>query len=182
MITKANNSLNFLVTIFTFSVSIFFIYYFLENSKIIYLIVSLLVYVLSFLSRKHLKLMGNKSYTEPGLFFMSISLTGYSAYLLNLEPSIINIIKEELVVPSLYALAAFLVLHYVSSFKNNKNKYVITGMIFILAALVFYFEKELTSMLITNEMLINLFLGTPVVYLISILFPIHEVFIKYRIQ
>ena len=103
---KFTRAFDFAVMFFIISGSLYFLYYLLQFNKLIYLLFSLIIYLMSWLIRHYLiKEKNNNRFSELGMFFISMVFLAYSLYIFKIDQQIVNYLPDKLL---LNAGAAFI--------------------------------------------------------------------------
>lgn len=170
-LSRFNRAFDFVTLYFIFSGSLYFLYYIFQFNKLIYLLSSVLIYVVSYFVRRFLiKEKNNSGFTEVGMFFVSMMFLGYTLYLFKIDEQIVNYLPDKLLVNS-GAVFIFLLLMNLLP-KRESEKLSILAILALLAIIIF--RGKLDLIFYTYPWVVSLIIGTPYIYLLSILSGIHK--------
>ena len=157
---------DFAVMFFIISGSLYFLYYLLQFNKLIYLLFSLIIYLMSWLIRHYLiKEKNNNRFSELGMFFISMVFLAYSLYIFKIDQQIANFLPEKLL---LNAGAAFIFLIIMNLLPKRKSKSS-SFLVILVFIILIVFKDRINSLFYANSWLTSLIIGTPYIYLLSIL-------------
>lgn len=101
MNNKFAKAFDFAVLFFIISGGLYFLYYLLQFNKLIYLLFSLAVYLVSFVIRHYLiKENKNNRFSELGMFFISMIFLAYSLHIFKIDEQVANYLPDKLLVNS----------------------------------------------------------------------------------
>jgi len=162
---------DFAVMFFIISGSLYFLYYLLQFNKLIYLLFSLIIYLMSWLIRHYLiKEKNNNRFSELGMFFISMVFLAYSLYIFKIDQQIVNYLPEKLL---LNAGAAFIFLIIMNLLPKRKSKSS-SFLVILVFIILIVFKDLINSLFYANSWLTSLIIGTPYIYLLSILVGTHK--------
>ena len=143
---RFNRAFDFAVLFFIFSGGLYFLYYLLQFNKLIYLLFSVLIYVISFVIRHFLVKGKNKTgFTEVGMFFVSMTFLAYTLYIFKLDQQISEYLPDKPLVNSGTVFIFLLVINLLP-----KGKPARLGILAIFGLLVvFILQGKLDSMFYT---------------------------------
>ncbi len=173
MTNKLNSSLDVAVVFFLICGGAYFLYYILKTNNGTYLLLTFLVYILSFLVRKFITKNKNKQkFSELGICFISLLFTAYTVYFTGFDNNIATYLPENILAGS---GVAFIFLFLVQLLRPKKNSIHVAPILILFAVLIF-FKGVIDSLFITYPYLSTLIIGAPYLYIISILvgYPEHE--------
>jgi len=175
IIEKVNGSFDLAVSFFLFSGSLYFIYYSLSESKSYYLMLSIFIYISSYLFRKTvLKTKYTKGFTEPGLFLISFLLTAYLLYITGIDRNIKNYLPNEILSQSGFAFIFLILIIFISSFKKEFGKFSLIFLMVILLFVINRYSSYSNTLFLENKYIANLIIGFPLIYLISQVFGLTD--------
>lgn len=170
--TSTSSSLNLVVNYFLLCGGAFFIYYSLMHGKFVYLLGSIIIYIVSIILRVFvLKSPLPKGFTEPGMFFLCFTFLAYVLVVFKLDMEIVDYLPDKLLLQS---GAAFVMIVAISTFTSvgrahndgsDKFKYAFSLMLVFLTLGVFLFEDFLNATLRDAEWLTQAVIGFPIIYL-----------------
>lgn len=167
-----NKALDFAVLFFILSGSLYFLYYLLQFNKPIYLLISVLIYVISFSFRRLLFKTEHKiGFSEVGMFFASLIFLAYTLYIFKLDPEIIKYLPDKLLINSGGAFTFLFLMNLFS--KEKSRKYSI--LTFLVLIVVVIFRSKLDAILQTYPWISSLIIGTPYIYLLLLLVGIQKI-------
>ena len=157
---------DFAVMFFIISGSLYFLYYLLQFNKLIYLLFSLIIYLMSWLIRHYLiKEKNNNRFSELGMFFISMVFLAYSLYIFKIDQQIVNYLPDKLLLNS-GAAFIFLIIMNLLPKRESKSSSFLVILVFIILII---FKDRINSLFYANLWLFSLIIGTPYIYLLSIL-------------
>jgi len=157
---------DFAVMFFIISGSLYFLYYLLQFNKLIYLLFSLIIYLMSWLIRHYLiKEKNNNRFSELGMFFISMVFLAYSLYIFKIDEQIANFLPDKLLLNT-GAVFVFLIIMNLLPKRESKSSSFLVILVFIILII---FKDRINSLFYANLWLSSLIIGTPYIYLLSIL-------------
>ena len=163
---KFTRAFDFAVMFFIISGSLYFLYYLLQFNKLIYLLFSLIIYLMSWLIRHYLiKEKNNNRFSELGMFFISMVFLAYSLYIFKIDQQIANFLPEKLLLNA-GAAFIFLIIMNLLPKRESKSSSFLVILVFII---LIVFKDLINSLFYANSWLSSLIIGTPYIYLLSIL-------------
>lgn len=164
-------TLDFAILFFILSGSLYFFYYLLQSNKPMYLLLSVLIYVISF-SIRHFLIKGknNTGFTEVGMFFVSMIFLAYTLYIFKLDREIVIYLPDKLLINSGAVFIFLLLINLLP--KGKSGKLSILTILALLAVIIF--RGKLDSIFYTHPWVISFIIGTPYMYLLSLLAGVHK--------
>ena len=163
---KFTRAFDFAVMFFIISGSLYFLYYLLQFNKLIYLLFSLIIYLMSWLIRHYLiKEKNNNRFSELGMFFISMVFLAYSLYIFKIDEQIANFLPDKLLLNT-GAVFVFLIIMNLLPKRESKSSSFLVILVFIILII---FKDRINSLFYANLWLSSLIIGTPYIYLLSIL-------------
>jgi len=162
---------DFAVMFFIISGSLYFLYYLLQFNKLIYLLFSLIIYLMSWLIRHYLiKEKNNNRFSELGMFFISMVFLAYSLYIFKIDQQIVNYLPDKLLLNSGAAFIFLIIMNLLPKRKSKSSSFLVI-LVFIILII---FKDLINSLFYANSWLTSLIIGTPYIYLLSILVGTHK--------
>ncbi|HOP39277.1 MAG TPA: hypothetical protein PL154_03395 [Candidatus Woesebacteria bacterium] len=162
---------DFAVMFFIISGSLYFLYYLLQFNKLIYLLFSLIIYLMSWLIRHYLiKEKNNNRFSELGMFFISMVFLAYSLYIFKIDQQIVNYLPDKLLLNSGAAFIFLIIMNLLPKRKSKSSSFLVILVFIILIV----FKDRINSLFYANSWLTSLIIGTPYIYLLSILVGTHK--------
>ena len=162
---------DFAVMFFIISGSLYFLYYLLQFNKLIYLLFSLIIYLMSWLIRHYLiKEKNNNRFSELGMFFISMVFLAYSLYIFKIDQQIVNYLPDKLLLNSGAAFIFLIIMNLLPKRKSKSSSFLVI-LVFIILII---FKDRINSLFYANLWLSSLIIGTPYIYLLSILVGTHK--------
>jgi len=162
---------DFAVMFFIISGSLYFLYYLLQFNKLIYLLFSLIIYLMSWLIRHYLiKEKNNNRFSELGMFFISMVFLAYSLYIFKIDQQIVNYLPDKLLLNSGAAFIFLIIMNLLPKRKSKSSSFLVILVFIILIV----FKDLINSLFYANSWLTSLIIGTPYIYLLSILVGTHK--------
>ncbi len=163
---KFTRAFDFAVMFFIISGSLYFLYYLLQFNKLIYLLFSLIIYLMSWLIRHYLiKEKNNNRFSELGMFFISMVFLAYSLYIFKIDQQIVNYLPDKLLLNSGAAFIFLIIMNLLPKRKSKSSSFLVILVFIILIV----FKDRINSLFYANSWLSSLIIGTPYIYLLSIL-------------
>jgi len=171
MKNRLSRALDFAILFFILSGSLYFLYYLLQSNKPMYLLFSVLIYIISF-SIRHFIIKGKNDtgFTEVGMFFVSMIFLAYTLYIFKLDQEVITYLPDKLLINSGVVFIFLLLMNLLP--KRKSGRLSILGIVTLLA--VFLFRDKLDLIFYTYPLVTSLIIGTPYVYLLSLLTGIQK--------
>ncbi|HPA62163.1 MAG TPA: hypothetical protein PK302_02790 [Candidatus Woesebacteria bacterium] len=171
MNNKFARAFDFAVMFFIISGSLYFLYYLLQFNKLIYLLFSLIIYLMSWLIRHYLiKEKNNNRFSELGMFFISMVFLAYSLYIFKIDQQIVNYLPDKLLLNSGAAFIFLIIMNLLPKRKSKSSSFLVILVFIILIV----FKDLINSLFYANSWLTSLIIGTPYIYLLSILVGTHK--------
>ena len=168
---KFTRAFDFAVMFFIISGSLYFLYYLLQFNKLIYLLFSLIIYLMSWLIRHYLiKEKNNNRFSELGMFFISMVFLAYSLYIFKIDQQIVNYLPDKLLLNSGAAFIFLIIMNLLPKRKSKSSSFLVILVFIILIV----FKDLINSLFYANSWLTSLIIGTPYIYLLSILVGTHK--------
>lgn len=173
IITKINNTFDLAVVFFLFSGSMFFIFISIIANKQIYLLFSLLIYIISLIVRKFItKNENNRGFTEVGQLFISPLFLAYLLAFLNIDSSVRDYLPDKLLAGSWASFLFLIAIHLLTPNDKTNTKFVYILMIALIFLLYYFFGSSINAFFQQYPVLSEITIGTPLVYLSMVLFGI----------
>lgn len=169
-ISRINKAFDLGVIYFLIAGSLYFIYYSLSAGKIIYLLLSLLIYLVSYVYRRlfaeHTVYSG---FSEVGIFFISFLFFAYSIALFNIDSNIRNYLPDKILAGSWSSFIILIIIKVVPS--KNKFIFKFVNVLIIIAALALLnFSNGVINNFLQSIPWLSVFIiGSPLVYLFAVL-------------
>ena len=168
---KFTRAFDFAVMFFIISGSLYFLYYLLQFNKLIYLLFSLIIYLMSWLIRHYLiKEKNNNRFSELGMFFISMVFLAYSLYIFKIDEQIANFLPDKLLLNTGAAFIFLIIMNLLPKRKSKSSSFLVILVFIILIV----FKDLINSLFYANSWLTSLIIGTPYIYLLSILVGTHK--------
>ncbi|NMC35554.1 hypothetical protein GYA49_00760 [Candidatus Beckwithbacteria bacterium] len=156
---------------YLFAGSLYFCFYLLSSGKFIYLILSLVIYLLGRQYRKHTKKANkNPQFSETGIFLITPLFLAYLLILLGFETSITDYLPDKLITGSglIFLMAIFLIPKlYI---KNQRLLNLISLFLFIFTILLLIiYQNRINNLLLINPWIAKMIVGSPLVYLFTVI-------------
>ena len=145
----------------------------MSTGKLIYILLSLLIYLVSYIFRR---LIGNNNaysgFTEVGTFFISFLFLAYLITLLNLDSNVRNYLPDKILTGS-WSIYIFLIIISVVPSKN-KGIFKFTNVLIMIITLVLLNISRgvINNHLLSIPWLSGFIIGSPLVYLLTVLLGI----------
>jgi peptidoglycan/LPS O-acetylase OafA/YrhL len=168
MISRFTKALDFAILFFILSGGLYFLYYLIQYNKPVYLLLSFIIYILSF-SIRHFLVKGVKKteFTEIGLFFVSMVFLAYTLYIFKLDTQIENYLPDKLLINSGTAFVFLLLMNLLP-----KGKLRVLAIPAFLGLIIF--RDKLDNVFYIYPWVASLIIGTPYIYLLSLLIGTHK--------
>lgn len=170
--TSISSAINMATNYFLLCGGVLFTYYSLVHGKLVYLLVSIILYTFSFILRVVvLKSPLPKGFTEPGMFFLCFTFLAYVLVVFKLDPEIADYLPDKLLLQSGAAFVMVVAISIITSVYrahgdgSNKFKYAFSLTLIFVALGIFLFEDFLNTTLENKAWLAQAVVGFPVIYL-----------------
>lgn len=181
IVERVNSSYNLALIFFLFAGALYFIYYTLESSKFIYILVAIFIYTISFFIRTVLlKSKPTKGFTEPGIFFISFLLTAYILFVLDIDKEIANYLPNVVLLQSGVAFIFIFLISLASGLKNDIGKFVSVILLFTVIFIIQLNQDLINNLFLNNSKVADLIIGFPIIYLIITVFGLDMFFTKVK--
>ncbi|KKT58601.1 MAG: hypothetical protein UX91_C0006G0138 [Candidatus Amesbacteria bacterium GW2011_GWB1_47_19] len=169
-ISRINKVFDLGVIFLLISGSLYFIYYSLSAGKLIFILLSLLIYLISYgLRRLIAKNNAYSGFTEVGIFFISFLFLAYSITLLNLDSNVRNYLPDKILAGS---WSSFIFLIFISVIPlKDKIIFKFVNILIIIFALVLLniYSGAINNYLQSIPWLSGFIIGSPLFYLLMVL-------------
>jgi len=171
---KVNNSFDLAMHCFLFAGSLYFLFYSLSAGKFIYVLLSLAVYFFSFLVRKKLfKVEEKSSFTETGLLLISPLFVAYLLYLLKIDVNIKNYLPDKVLLESGALFSFLIVMYFFSGQKWGFFGFLALGLMVALLIFVSNNQSLFNTFFRNNPWIAETIIGFPFIYLFMTLFGVN---------
>lgn len=161
------------VNFFILSGGLLFLSYIFQSKKPVYLLVGVVIYVSSFIMRNIiLKIKHRVGFSEIGMVFVSLLFLAYTLYFLKIDQEFAMYLPDRLMVN--YG-GAFILLMLMHIFSPNNNGGMMSVLAFAVMTLVVLFGNKLNLAFQNYPIIASFVIGTPYVYLLSLLTGMHIV-------
>lgn len=170
--TSISSALNLAANYFLLCGGGLFIYYSLMHGKFVYLLGSIIIYIVSFILRVFvLKSRPPKGFTESGMFFLCFTFLAYVLVVFKLDMEIIDYLPDKLLLQSGAAFVMIVAISTLTSVSragndgSNKFRYAFSLTLISITLGIFMFEDFLNATLRDAEWLAQTIIGFPIIYL-----------------
>ena len=170
--TSISSALNMATNYFLLCGGALFIYYSLTHGKLVYLLGSVILYIVSFVLRVLvLKSPPPKGFTEIGMFFLCFTFLAYVLVVFKLDLQIADYLPDKLFLQSGAAFVMIVAISTITSFDrahgngSYKFKYAFSLILIFVTLGVFLFEDFLNATLKGADWLAQVVIGFPIIYL-----------------
>ncbi|HXK52817.1 hypothetical protein H6802_03520 [Candidatus Nomurabacteria bacterium] len=170
---------NFALTSFLFIGAMYFIYYSLSEAKVYYLLSPLLIYFSGKLIRKKYasRTIQRKYIGEFAILLFSYLCLAYFLYVLGIDAKIINLLPKSLFIQSAAAFIGIIILSVIGSSKlYYRFKHIMLFILTILFVALQQYTHEMNLFFESNPQIINYIGGIPILYLISVIFGLSDIY------
>jgi|SRR3989344_1339669 len=168
--SKINKGYDLAVKYLLFAGSLYFVFYTLQSGKIIYILLSIAIYLLSyFLRNKIFKTKSSLKFTESGMFLLSFLFLAYFLLITGIDSEVENFLPDKVLVQS---GIGFIFIISISLFFKEKEAYpkFISIVILVITLTFLYLNQTLiNNFFISNSSITKYIIGTPIVYIFLIL-------------
>lgn len=168
-IAKVSNAFDFAVTVYLIVGGFYFITYSLLRFKIIYIFLTVLIFLLSYLSRKYLLKSNKSKFSEKGIFLIAGLFLAYLIAFLDIDPEVNQFLPEKILLTS---GSGFIFLIVISVFlKESREKLKLLNLIFVFVILLLLnnYQYTIELFLENNPWVSKTVIGAPLIYLFTVL-------------
>lgn len=176
VVSSIGRSYNTAITFLLLAGSLHLIYFFVTQSRLWYIGLAVLIYVLSRFVRSYVfKLRtGSSGFTELGLFFVSFLFIGYFVYALSNDTAIHEYLPNALVLQSGVVFFFIFIASVLSGLGKRLNKAIVLAFMVAVLYGIQRNENGINALFSTNAHVLDLVIGLPLVYLGCVLFGAYE--------
>lgn len=165
-----NEAFNLAFIFYIFAGSIYFLFYVLQYNKPFYLLLAFFIYLLSYVVRNKLMKVKDKSgFTEVGLFFISLVFLACTLYIFKLDSNVVAYLPYKILINSGGAFVLFFIFNLINFSRLRNSKIILIILVMVTAKL---YQSKIDSIFVTCPWIASFIIGTPYIYLISVLFGI----------